>query len=243
MGDVASRPRAQSSVAPVTLNIYDVGRSSQMQMLNDVFRPLGTGVFHCAVEIYGTEWSYGAALAGTGVFSAKPRRCEHHSFRESVPMGVCKMSEDQVKELLKILKQDWKATAYDIIHRNCCHFSDEFCRWLGLGSIPAWVMNLAGNAAAISDPVTYARARGDSLMDKLAKGLGAACSGDPFSSLERERSSIVALGKQARGAAADDFTRFGDFSRGLVRRFSGDDTDDGPTERGIRAPKLVNYEM
>lgn len=214
---------SSSSALHVTLNIYDVGSLGASTALNNVLRPMGTGAFHCGVEVNGREWSYGYLEQGTGVFCCIARHCPHHIFRETVPMGFCKMTEKQVNELLTLLMLEWKGCDYDALSHNCCHFSDALCRRLGVGAIPAWVTNLAGNAAAAVDGAQYARDRGNSLMDKLAKQyVGAFCTSDFLGSLEQKRTEVVVAGKEARGADASDDYRLGDFTRGMARKLSGD---------------------
>jgi len=126
-------------------------------MVNTLLRRLGTGAFHCGVEVYGCEWSYsdialapGEKAVGTGIFCCQPRHCEGHSYSESIPMGTTAMSEGEVLTLVSLLKKEWPVQAYSTLHRNCCHFSDELCQRLGVGSIPRWVMNLAGAGAAVA---------------------------------------------------------------------------------------------
>jgi hypothetical protein len=49
------------------------------------------------------------------------------------------MSMQQVEQLIETMAMDWSGQAYDIIWKNCCHFSDEFCQRLGVGSLPPWI--------------------------------------------------------------------------------------------------------
>jgi len=113
---------------------------------------LGTGVFHCGVEIYGFEWSYSDTTTGLGdgVFASRPRCCPGHDYCESVDMGTMNMTETEVARLIKLLKKEWPVHEYSTLKKNCCHFSNEFCQRLGVGSIPAWIMNLAGAGEAIA---------------------------------------------------------------------------------------------
>ena len=49
------------------------------------------GAFHVAVEICGTEWSYGyAETEGLGIFYHEPRKCPNHSFVKAIYLGDCK---------------------------------------------------------------------------------------------------------------------------------------------------------
>merc|ERR1712217_563458 len=74
---------------PVILHIYDLGTSAKIAALNKLLRPIGTGAFHCGVEVHTTEWTYGGGSyeKGTGVYGCMPRTCKGHTYCESVFMG------------------------------------------------------------------------------------------------------------------------------------------------------------
>lgn len=139
----------------VTLNIYDLGESSQVKTLNRFLQRFGTGAFHCGVEVFGREWSYSdmgdGPNAWTGVFGCLPKRCEDHTFSSSVDMGRTFLRESQMKSLLTLLREEWFSREYDAIHHNCCHFCDELCVRLGVGNIPLWVRSLAGAGEALEN--------------------------------------------------------------------------------------------
>lgn len=145
----------QTRVRPVavTLNVYDVGINSNLGMLNKLLRPMGSGAFHCGVEIMGWEWFFTDIVdpekrRGTGVFQCLPQSCPGHAYSESVAMGQAFTSEDELYQLIKLLEYEWPCREYDTLTHNCCHFANEFCQRLGLGGIPAWIMHLAGVGAA-----------------------------------------------------------------------------------------------
>eukprot|EP00747_Dinoflagellata_sp_TGD_P219837 gnl/TRDRNA2_/TRDRNA2_91884_c1_seq1.p1 gnl/TRDRNA2_/TRDRNA2_91884_c1~~gnl/TRDRNA2_/TRDRNA2_91884_c1_seq1.p1 ORF type:complete len:287 (+),score=41.19 gnl/TRDRNA2_/TRDRNA2_91884_c1_seq1:89-949(+) len=135
--------RRDAAGATVTLHIYDVTGHQAVDFANRVFRTLGTGAFHAAVEIYGDEWSYGWTDKDTGVFSCPPRLCEAHKYRESIAMGTAKLSQFEVGRLLEDMMREWQGADYDLLRHNCCHFSDAFCQRLGVGPIPTWITSLA----------------------------------------------------------------------------------------------------
>mmetsp|Transcript_83999 Transcript_83999/g.261244 ORF Transcript_83999/g.261244 Transcript_83999/m.261244 type:complete len:216 (-) Transcript_83999:120-767(-) len=135
----------------VWLHVYDIDQVTAW--LNEaVLRAANLGAFHCGVEVYGWEWSFRDTMSpdGTGVFCCTPRGSEGHVYREAVPMGKTATSEIEVMQLVAVLEKEWPGRLYDVLTRNCCHFSDEFCQRLGVGAIPTWVMNLAGAGAAVA---------------------------------------------------------------------------------------------
>lgn len=120
------------------LNLYDWGSSELVLGFNDWAKEFGAGAFHAAVEVHGMEWSYSQV---NGIYSIEPRSNECYSYRGSIPLGVTFLSQQQVESLLMQMEKDWDSQAYELISRNCCHFSDDFCQRLGVGEIPSWVNN------------------------------------------------------------------------------------------------------
>jgi len=140
---------------PVMLHIYDLSTDPDVVAVNRVLRSvLGTGAFHCGVEVYFKEWSFRYCRIGTGVFWESPRRCPHASYCDSIFMGNTLMSEAEVYDLLQVMALDWQGTRYDILKRNCCHFSAELCKHLGAGeAFPDWIMNLASTGNDIVEGI------------------------------------------------------------------------------------------
>jgi len=147
----------RSEPCTVVLRIYDVTGAEVVCGLNSLCRAIGTGAFHCGVEVYGLEWSFGFTdEGGSGVFSCDPGECGDHAYREAVAMGRTPLQEQDVLLLLSTLAQDWQGEDYDILKQNCCHFSDALCRRLGVGPIPGWITNLAGAGAQVEAGVLHA---------------------------------------------------------------------------------------
>merc|ERR1719336_3467218 len=53
--------------------------------------------------------------------------------------------------MIQLLQREWPCLLYDTLTHNCCHFVNDFCQRLGVGSIPSWITHLAGVGAATSD--------------------------------------------------------------------------------------------
>merc|ERR1711920_271023 len=56
-------------------------------------------------------------------------------------------------DILRSMLPKWMGTDYDLLHKNCCSFSDTFAKELGVGEIPQWVHHLADVGAGIDDGV------------------------------------------------------------------------------------------
>mmetsp|Transcript_44974 Transcript_44974/g.90759 ORF Transcript_44974/g.90759 Transcript_44974/m.90759 type:complete len:181 (-) Transcript_44974:327-869(-) len=153
--EVAAPETEAECCAPVRLNVYHLGTTGGGKLVNSLLAPLGTGAFHCGVEILGYEWSFRSTPGwkGNGVFWCHPRQCKGHTHSESLHMGYCTKSEVEILMLLQKLMGAWPAADYHVSRRNCCHFCDEVCRRLGVGGIPSRVRNLADASAAVIGPV------------------------------------------------------------------------------------------
>lgn len=140
--------------APVTLHVYDLGPT--VANVNMLLGAVGTGAFHAGVEVYGTEWSFGCGREGpygSGIFCVPPKGCEAHVYREAVAMGDTRLSKREVDKLIDQLAREWPGKDYDLLRHNCCHFSDEFCKRLGVDRVPGWVLSLAGVGAMLRSAV------------------------------------------------------------------------------------------
>ncbi|CAK9066699.1 unnamed protein product [Durusdinium trenchii] len=138
------RPQAER----VFVRVYDLGKTFLTRWPNMLARDYGA--FHSGVEVYGMEWSFGMTLDSwsTGVAANVPGHHPDHTFRETLSMGCTNLSQGQVAEVLKDMTAEWKGRTYDVLTRNCHHFSDELCRRLGVAPLPPWVNQLAGGAAS-----------------------------------------------------------------------------------------------
>lgn len=127
----------------VKLNVYD------MMWINKYTSSFGVGAFHTGVEVHGKEYAYGAhPYTFTGVFSMTPGRDSELvnqaiKFRESISMGFTSLTEEGVRLVISDLERKYIGQSYDMLHRNCNHFSDELCQRLNGSHIPRWINRLA----------------------------------------------------------------------------------------------------
>ena len=131
----------------VMLHVYDVTNAAVTKYINKVFKDVSGvgGAFHGAVEVYGKEWSFGySSDGGTGIFHGEPRKCGCHQYKESIPLGITTLSEEEVNAVLKRMEPNWMGHHYDLLGQNCCSFSNAFALELGVAPIPSWVNRFAG---------------------------------------------------------------------------------------------------
>ncbi|KAL1536017.1 deSI-like protein isoform X1 [Salvia divinorum] len=137
-----SSPREQNnsdkSQAPLYLNVYD------LTPINNYLYWVGCGVFHSGIEAHGLEYGFGAHEYPTsGVFEVEPRGCPGFLFRRAIHLGSTDMSRSEFRSFMEHLSNDYHGDTYNLISKNCNHFTDEVCQQLTGKSIPGWVNRLA----------------------------------------------------------------------------------------------------
>lgn len=127
-----------SNRALLYLNVYD------LTPINKFLYWLGLGVFHSGIEVYGSEYGFGAhEYPTTGVFEVEPRSCPGFIFRRSVLLGSTDMSRSEFRLFMEELSQKYRGDTYHLVARNCNHFTDDVCMQLTGKHIPGWVNRLA----------------------------------------------------------------------------------------------------
>lgn len=225
MGAEHAKPAAPVVRLPteVTLHVYDLDGSSELSMLNGLLRPLGTGVFHVGIEVFNKEWSFrGSHRDGTGIFSCMPGCCASLRPRESVKLGLTMLTNEEVTSILKILEADWPGRGYDILRRNCGHFTDELCRYLGVGPIPAWAKNMASAGANLMEVGGWASGLASAFGCAEATGRAMGERDEKLRAGERvvQRDEKLRAGRSREGRILEERARVPEVERGFSQRHS-----------------------
>jgi len=134
---------------PVYCNVYDLAwgqddKDGKKKKVNSGLPGMGFGIYHSGIEVYGREISFGYSDDGcTGVFEV-PSRCAggvmpRITFKEAITMGYINRSRHEVDHLLSRLAEKYRGDTYDLVRRNCNHFSNELCVCLTGKKIPAYI--------------------------------------------------------------------------------------------------------
>ncbi|KAG1048204.1 hypothetical protein G6F43_009386 [Rhizopus delemar] len=127
----------------ITLNVYDI---LQPGFLTNVGYVLGIGVYHTGVEIGKKEYCFGGHNYEnhTGVFVVQPKIGPHDvPYKQSIHMGYSKLSQKEIEKVISELSDEYMGTSYNLLTRNCNHFSDNLCKRLTGKSIPGWINRAA----------------------------------------------------------------------------------------------------
>jgi hypothetical protein len=114
---------------PVVLNIYRIAEDSLIDKM-------GIAIYHTAVEYDNTEFAFGFLdRAGiSGVYDIKPMSFDEGTFVESINLG--QVSRRNFFNKLEQIKLDFMANSYNILTKNCNHFTNDFVKMLFNREIP-----------------------------------------------------------------------------------------------------------
>ncbi|KAL4471527.1 hypothetical protein ABPG74_008420 [Tetrahymena malaccensis] len=123
----------------IYLNIYDLAKA------NYYLHSLGFGIYHTGIQIGSAEYHFGGHEgSSTGVCQTEPKEYTSNViFRDSIYLGECNLSYNQVNSILEELKRDFVGNSYDVLTRNCNHFSNAVCQRLLNKSIPSYINRIA----------------------------------------------------------------------------------------------------
>ncbi|KAI3711676.1 hypothetical protein L1987_70216 [Smallanthus sonchifolius] len=122
----------------VFLNVYD------LTPFNSYSIWFGFGIFHTGIEVYGTEYGFGAHdYSISGVFEVEPRTCPGFIYRCSISLGHINMSASEFRTFIETIASDYHGDTYHLISKNCNNFTDDISHRINCKRIPGWVNRLA----------------------------------------------------------------------------------------------------
>ena len=160
---MSSLPGSEGGGLRVQLNVYDVlpNLSRANKLLADYIG--AGGAFHSGVVIHyrdsePREWAFGGCESGTGVFCTGPKELDGNPFlyKTTIEMGLSICEDEGVEAIIARLMDEWPGAGYDLTKRNCCHFTEALCMWLGMDvPFPPWVNRLADPLRVVICVCTY----------------------------------------------------------------------------------------
>ena len=117
------------------LNVYDLSPA------NDYLFQVGLGLHHSGVEISGREYSFGS---GGGIFESPPKVAPGARFRVQLDLGAYDGGSKELNKALDDLRSEGFGNRdYNLVKRNCNHFSNALSLKLLQRPIPPHINRLA----------------------------------------------------------------------------------------------------
>jgi len=153
-----SRPSSASTTTsspsikeePILLNVYVPNPEEGKQQMNVP----GFGVYHTGVQVYGVEYCFaGGDSTASGIMTQEPRYMPAGApwvYKQTEKVGTTLLTRTQIQQLISKMGAEYPNNTYNLVARNCNHFSDDFCKRISKSKsgIPGWVNRTAGFANA-----------------------------------------------------------------------------------------------
>ncbi|EWC48430.1 hypothetical protein DRE_02199 [Drechslerella stenobrocha 248] len=140
---------SDSSGIPITINVYDLLPPGK---ISTVFWTLGVGLLHTGVAINDREYAFGGhdRRGVTGVYWMKPRQePPGATFRTGFVHGHTSHSIEEIQQIMVEVSAEFQGTFYNVLTRNCNHFTTTLCERLTGKPAPKWINRAASIGVAL----------------------------------------------------------------------------------------------
>ncbi|KAK0383044.1 hypothetical protein NLU13_8960 [Sarocladium strictum] len=150
-GQNVSRHRSTLSLqkTEITIHVYDLLPQGR---LSSVLWAVGASLLHSGVVINGREYAYGGhdRPGLTGVYWTKPKTDPPGgTFRSEILHGFTLASEEEINAVLHEASEEFLGTRYNLLTRNCNHFTSYLCQKLTGTPAPGWLNRAASIGVAL----------------------------------------------------------------------------------------------
>ncbi|KAH6880139.1 UPF0326 protein hag1 [Thelonectria olida] len=170
-----SRHRSTLSLqkTEITIHVYDLLPPGR---LSSVLWTVGASLLHSGVVINGKEYAYGGHenRGMTGVYWTKPKsEPPGGTFRCEILHGFTLATDEEIETALKRASDEFLGTSYNLLTKNCNHFTSYLCMKLTGQPGPSWLNRAASIGVALPcvvprewiEPPEYDGADGELLGD------------------------------------------------------------------------------
>lgn len=113
---------------------------------------IGASLLHSGVVINDREYAYGGhdRRGVTGVYWTKPRsEPPGGTFKCEILHGFSFATQSEIDTILKEASEAFLGTSYNLLHKNCNHFTSYLCKKLTGRSGPRWLNRAASIGIAL----------------------------------------------------------------------------------------------
>ena len=126
--------------------------SSQPGRLSSTLWFLGTSLLHSGVVINGKEYAYGGhdRPGVTGVYWTKPKtEPPGGTFKCEILHGFTLATQAEIDGIIRETSEEFMGTAYNLLTKNCNHFTSHLCEKLTGRPGPGWLNRAASIGVAL----------------------------------------------------------------------------------------------
>ncbi|KIW06729.1 uncharacterized protein PV09_02423 [Verruconis gallopava] len=145
----SNRAQLSTRKTEIKINVYDLlppGRLSTILWI------IGSGLLHSGVVIGDREYAYGGhdRKGLTGVYYTKPRHLPPGgTWRVEILQGFTLCSPSELENVIREASDVFQGTSYNLLTKNCNHFTSYLCEKLTGRPAPKWLNRAAGIGVAL----------------------------------------------------------------------------------------------
>ncbi|KAF2866783.1 PPPDE putative peptidase domain-containing protein [Massariosphaeria phaeospora] len=133
----------------IKIHVYDLLPPGKV---STVLWAIGSSLLHSGVVINDREYAYGGhdQPMMTGVYWTKPRQePPGGTFKHSVLQGFSFRPEEELQAIIHEASERFHGTSYNLLTKNCNHFTSYLCEKLTSRSAPGWLNRAASIGVAL----------------------------------------------------------------------------------------------
>ncbi|KAI0889367.1 DUF862-domain-containing protein [Annulohypoxylon maeteangense] len=158
----------------IVINVYDLLPAGR---LSSVLWTVGASLLHSGVVINGKEYAYGGhdQRGMTGVYWTRPKtEPPGGTFRTEILHGFTFATQAEIDSIIRHASDEFQGTAYNLLTKNCNHFTSYLCEKLTGRPGPGWLNRAASIGVALPcvvprdwvEPPDFETAEGELLDDE-----------------------------------------------------------------------------
>ncbi|KAI8962245.1 DUF862-domain-containing protein [Daldinia sp. FL1419] len=131
----------------IVINVYDLLPPSRF---SSVLWTVGASLLHSGVVINGKEYAYGGhdKPGSTGVYVTQPKtEPPGGTFRTEILHGFSFATQAEIDAIIHHASEEFQGTSYNLLTRNCNHFTSYLCKKLTGRPGPGWLNRAASIGA------------------------------------------------------------------------------------------------
>ncbi|ODA77223.1 hypothetical protein RJ55_06850 [Drechmeria coniospora] len=145
--------RHRSTLSPqktdIVIHVYDLLPPGR---LSSILWTFGASLLHSGVVIGGREYAYGGhdKRNATGVYWTKPKtEPPGGTFRCEILHGFTLAADEEIDASIRQASDEFLGTSYNLLTRNCNHFTSYLCKKLTGKQGPGWLNRAASIGVAL----------------------------------------------------------------------------------------------
>jgi len=128
-------------MSKVQCYVYDISQGMARVLSTSLVGKQVDIIPHTGIVVGGVEYFFGG-----GICTGTPGNCIPMKPCEIVELGTTSKTAADIQQWIRDNNSNWTQEGYDLLERNCNHFSNALAQFLGCTEVPGRIVNIAQEA-------------------------------------------------------------------------------------------------